>query len=176
MLVVSKLGLVATASLLWSGTAMAADLMAPPPPAAAMTSDWTGGYVGVGGDLLRVTPSGDNVAELNGVLGANLQSGMFLVGLEGWLGYSDDYSISFSQWYAGVKGRAGFVVNDSALIYGSLGYQAYGDGNTYYQAGVGVEFMVSDSTSLDVEYKHSIGANNGQSLDQIGASLLWHFK
>lgn len=174
MNLVSKIALGALASVLLGGTAMAADLMQPPPPEAAMTSsaDWTGLYLGVGGDY-RFRP-GHDIGELNGIIGANFQTGMFLVGLQGWVGYSYDASIPASFWEGGIEGRAGFVA-DSALLYGSLGYEAYDAGNAYYQAGVGVEFMVSDSMGIDVHYKHSWGANNPIVADEVGASLLWHF-
>lgn len=175
MKVFAALGLGLLASAAISTTAFAADLMAPPPAAEAMTtsSDWTGLYLGVGGDFLH---NADNVGEVSGILGANLQTGMFLVGLEGWLGYSDDFTTGATFWDYGVEGRAGFVVGDTALVYGSLGYKGYNAGNTFYQAGLGVEFMVSDSMSLDIDYKHNWGANNPITSDEVGASLKWHFK
>jgi opacity protein-like surface antigen len=167
--------LLASAGL--TSVAMAADLMAPPPAAAAMTSDWTGGYAGIGGSYIRINPASANAVQLDGILGANLQTGMFLVGLEGKLGYSYNLTTTFQQWEASVRGRAGVAVGDSALVYGSLGYALYqGSGNTYYQAGLGVEFMLSDNMSLDVAYTHSMGANNANTLDALSTSLLWHFK
>ena len=50
---ISKIALGALASMLLGSTAMAADLMAPPPVEAAMTSDWTGGYIGLQGSAIR---------------------------------------------------------------------------------------------------------------------------
>jgi outer membrane immunogenic protein len=174
MTLISKIALGALASVLLGGTAMAADLMAPPPVEAAMTSDWTGGYIGVEGNYFRFGT--DNGVQLNAVAGANFQSGMFLVGLEGWLGYTDNLTTSFTQWNAGVEARAG-LATEAALVYGGIGFEHYaGSGNEYWSAGVGVEFMLSDNMSLDLEYKHLMGTNNPATLDKVGASVLWHFK
>ncbi len=53
MSILAKIALGTTALVAMGSTAMAADLMAPPPAAAAMTSDWTGGYIGVEGPTWR---------------------------------------------------------------------------------------------------------------------------
>src|SRR3982751_1038978 len=76
---VSKVALIAAISLLLgNGAAMAADLMAPPPPEAAMTGNWTGGYVGVTGQYLRVEGVDESLAEGGVTFGADFQTGMFL--------------------------------------------------------------------------------------------------
>ena len=46
---VAKVALGVVALALTGSTAMAADLMAPPPPATAMTSGWDGVYIGANG-------------------------------------------------------------------------------------------------------------------------------
>ncbi len=84
MSILAKIALGTTALVAMGSTAMAADLMAPPPPAAAMTSDWTGGYIGVGGALVA-WPAPDQIGQIDVVAGANLQTDMFLVGLQGWI-------------------------------------------------------------------------------------------
>lgn len=175
---ISKIALGALASILLGGTAMAADLMAPPPPEAAMTSDWTGGYIGIGLEGDHDELYGDNSGEVDAILGANLQSGMFLVGLQGWVGYSHDFTNPApDQWTAGVEARAGFVLGDAALLYAALGYDYFsGSGHNYYIPGVGIEFMVSDSLSLNLEYQHYIGVNTPQIADALRAQLLWHLK
>ncbi|MEP7240723.1 MAG: outer membrane beta-barrel protein [Devosia sp.] len=166
----------AAVATLMTGVSFGADLMmAPPAPAAAMTSDWTGGYIGVAGSWSQVQPSGDQSVDLNVVVGANLQTGMFLVGLEGHAGVDYDYTIASTQGTAGIAARAGFVVGDAALLYGALGYDWYsGSGNTYYTASIGAEFMVSDSMSLDLRYTHGMGANNANTTDAVSAGLNWH--
>jgi len=175
---ISKIALGALASMLLGSTAMAADLMAPPPVEAAMTSDWTGGYIGAGIEADHDQGSGNNFGEIDAILGANFQSGMFLAGVQGWVGYDRNLtSGGGDQWTAGIEGRAGFVVGDTALLYGALGYEYYaGSGNTYYMPGVGVEFMLSDSASVNLEYVHYMGANNSNVADGVRAQLLWHFK
>ena len=40
------------------------------------------------------------------------------------------------------------------LLYGALGDQSYAGGVNYWTAGVGVEFAIGDTASLDLEYKH----------------------
>ena len=79
MSTISKIALGAFASLLLGSTAMAADLMAPPPPDVAMTSDWTGGYIGVQGPVAQFH-LGDYRQPSMCVLGADFQTDMFLVG------------------------------------------------------------------------------------------------
>lgn len=182
MRAISKVVFGAVASLLLGSSAMAADLMAPPPPDVAMTSsaDWTGLYLGLGATYRTVSPAptySDDVASL--ILGANFQSGMFLVGLDGRVSYSYENDNAYQQWEWGVRGRAGFVLGDAALVYAAVGYEDHlGSGNTYYQFGVGAEFMVTDNVSLDLAYTHSIGANSGNTniLDDVTGSVLWHFR
>jgi opacity protein-like surface antigen len=172
---ISKIALGALASMLLGGTAMAADLMAPPPPAAAMTSDWTGGYIGLQGSLSRDS-SAANSAAIDVVLGADFQTDMFLVGGRIWGGWTQSISGGGGNWDYGVEGRAGFVAGDMALLYGAIGDQSYASGVNFWTAGVGVEFKMGDSASLDLEYKH-LWPGSGATLtsDQVLAGLHWRF-
>jgi len=173
---ISKIALGALASVLLGSTAMAADLMAPPPVEAAMTSDWTGGYIGLQGSAIRDS-SAVTSAAIDVVLGADFQTDMFLVGGRIWAGYTSAVSGGTgSNWDYGVEGRAGFVA-DSALVYGALGDQSYAGGINYWTAGVGVEFKLGDNASIDLEYKHLWpGSGATLSADQLLAGLHWRFK
>ena len=172
---ISKIALGALASLLLGSTAMAADLMAPPPVEAAMTSDWTGGYIGVQGSLLRDSTAA-NSAAIDIVLGADFQTDMFLVGGRIWGGWTQSLSGGGGNWDYGVEGRSGFVAGN-ALLYAALGDQSYASGTNYWTAGLGVEFSMGDSASLDLEYKHLWpGSGATATADQLLAGLHWRFK
>jgi opacity protein-like surface antigen len=176
MHILAKLAAGVVLSAAFYTPALAADLMAPPPPEAAMTSDWTGMYVGVGGNYIS-WPAPDQIGAIEAIAGANFQTGMFLAGIKGWIGYGYDVNLGGSSWYYGGEGRGGLVISDSVLVYGSAGTEAFILGAQYATAGVGVEFKATDSLSIDLEAKHYWtivpGLNDGNS---ITASLLWHIK
>ena len=162
-----KLALAAVAVGLMGTTAMAADLMQPPPPAAMMTSGWDGGYVGVDGSFY-VNPAaiqGDVFAGYNMTV-----SESFLIGGEASIGAYNllpglGIEVSGSL-------RGGFIAGDSVLIYGKLGAAAdFGAGaGTRVFIGGGAEFKASDNMSIRAEATIDNGGSVGAT---IGA--LWHF-
>jgi outer membrane immunogenic protein len=123
-----------------------------PPVKAVPGTNWTGGFVGVQGGYgfgheWRVQEPapipGNGNFDLRGWLGGfdggvNVQSGVFVVGVEGewmWTGIKGDRTSTFPlfggttttslntsiDWLAIASGRAGFVVGDRVLVYGKAG-------------------------------------------------------
>jgi outer membrane immunogenic protein len=194
---------IAVGTALGIGAASAADLpmySKAAPPAAVPTWSWTGFYIGadVGGDWSRdiVSPTvadggvfpRSNRLSPSGVLGGgtagyNFQSGAFVFGLEGDLGYmtirasSPDLAggtevdfIGGSGFYGDVTGRLG-VTFDRALFYVKGGYAYYGgsvttttglagftvnsaSGFNGWTLGGGVEYKITPAWSVKAEYLH----------------------
>ena len=138
----------------------------------AMTSDWTGGYIGVSGTYLSVEGVTEQIAEANAVLGADFETGMFLVGGRAEIGYSHDLTLGNNFWTVTLQGRAGAVVGDNALIYGAVGAEDYIGGVVHPMVGLGVEFKTSDNLAVDLEYRH-FWTSGGPAADAITGSLLW---
>jgi opacity protein-like surface antigen len=170
----TKIAIGALASTFLVSTAMAADLMAPPPPEAAMMSsaDWTGGYIGLG--VAGRNFGSFNEGEVNIAAGGWLQAEQFLVGIDGSLGYFRD-TFGGSGWVANLEGRAGIAVGDSVAVYGGLGVAHYQAGNNYVTYGLGVEFKLADNWSLDVEARHWV--QNGGPLvgNELKGTVKYHF-
>jgi outer membrane immunogenic protein len=192
------LGLLLAAPL---GAAQAADMpMKAPPPAPMPSWSWTGFYIGasVGGDWTRdnVSPTiadggtfpRSNIMKPNGVTGAgtagyNFQSGVFVYGIEGDLGYlsirrsqadllggTEIDFIGGSGFYGDITGRAGVAI-DRALFYVKGGYAYYNGsvmtttaipgftvGSASYSGGwtggLGVEYKITNDWSVKGEYLH----------------------
>lgn len=167
---ISKIALGALATFLLGGTAMAADLMQPPPPDAVMTSNWEGGYVGLSGTYWSPAP---NYGEITGVFGVNFTPAeSFLIGIEGTVGYYSELGgAGYTGFDASVAVRAG-VVAGPALIYASAG-EWYDITGAYLEpfVGGGVEFAIGDSASIRLQgqYFPQDGSNN------VSAGVLWHF-
>lgn len=156
-------------SVLMIGGAAAADLvLAPPMVDDVAVTDWDGVYAGLTGAAWF---QGGVIFPAVGVeLGANFVSGDMLFGVEGDLAY---YWTS-GNFDAGLTGRVGVVLNDTAVLYGSVGVGALSDGVSFYvPVGVGAEFMLTESVSLDLSGEYLIG--NGFNATRIGAALNWHF-
>lgn len=175
MRVVSGIALAIAVVVVTGSAALAADLMAPPAPAAAMTSDWTGGYIGASGTYLRVEGTGESLAEANAVFGADFQTGMFLVGGRLEVGYAHDLTFPMNSWTVTLQGRAGFVVSDNVLLYGAVGAERYLSGLTHELVGLGAEFKTADNLALDLEYRHYVDTGS-PAADAVTASLLWTLK
>jgi len=192
------LGLLLAAPL---GAAQAADMpmKAPPPPVMPVWS-WTGFYIGadVGGDWARDTVSPtiadggtfprSNILKSSGVMGGgtaghNFQSGVFVYGIEGDLGYltirrsqadllggTEIDFIGGSGLYGDITGRAGVAI-DRAMFYVKGGYAFYNGsvmtttaipgftiGSASYSggwtAGAGVEYKITNDWSVKGEYLH----------------------
>jgi opacity protein-like surface antigen len=163
----NKIVLAAVAVGFMGTTAMAADMMQPPPPDAMMTSGWDGGYIGVDGAIFT-PPTGVQADIFAGVNMTVAES--FLIGGEASIGAYNllpglGIEVSGSL-------RGGFIASDSVLIYGKLGGALdFGAGaGTRVFVGGGAEFKVSDNMAIRAEGTID---NGGQIQGTIGA--LWHF-
>ena len=161
--------------------ALAADAVeAPPePPAAAPVnivpaSDWSGVYIGAfaGYDWASVDATSTSVDGWNGgaFAGVNMQSGSFVYGVEGDVGYSGASATSGGntfdrRMFGSVRGRVGFDANPF-LIYGTGGLalanarvsDAGGsDTNTHvgWTVGGGVDTKLTDNIFGRLEYRYS---------------------
>lgn len=155
-------------SVLMVGGAAAADLIIEPPAVDdPVVSNWDGLYAGLTGALWL---EGGVVFPALGVeLGGNFVSGDLLLGAEIDLAYY----LTSGNFDVGVTGRAGAVL-DSAVIYGSLGIATLSNGSAYVPVGAGVEFMVTDSMSIDLQGEYLIGLN-GFNAVRASTSLNFHF-
>lgn len=171
------LALGAAGFALMAGSAVAADLILDTPPVMdTATIDWSGFYAGVGLTGINSSSIVEHIVSLDGIVGANAQSGQFVFGGEGYVSAKwTDFGGGSLYWGAGAEVRGGFLATEAVLLYGALGAEVESGGNTYGTAGGGIEFMATSSVSVDLEYKHYFPLNNAWTGDSIGASVLWHF-
>lgn len=170
------LALGAAGLVLMAGSAVAADLILDTPPVMdAAATDWSGFYAGVGITGINSSSIVEHIVSLDGIVGANVQSGQFVFGGEGYL--TANWSDLGTPVYgvAGAEIRGGFLATEAVLLYGAVGAEATSGGSTYGTIGGGIEFMAMGSASIDLEYKHYFPLNNAWTGDSIGASVLWHF-
>jgi opacity protein-like surface antigen len=174
--------LATTAIVLVLGTAGAIAADAPEliidEPAIEMATDWTGVYIGAGVQYTAFYgPVFVNEGSANVVLGFNAQADMVLFGAEAFLGgFANDFPDA--GWWVGAEGRAGVLVTPEVLFYGALGVvhrESFGPGRTYATLGGGIEFMVADNVTIDLEYKHYFPIVSAYNGDQIGISINWLF-
>jgi outer membrane immunogenic protein len=118
---------------------------------------WQGVY---GGFHLGTADVDSDDGLVGGVqLGRNWRSGDIIYGLEGDLSLSDT---DFVDWMATVRGRLGYLVSPSILVYGTagLGLLEFDDGgrgrsddsDLEFVYGLGVEGKLTQSTTLRLEY------------------------
>lgn len=166
---------------LLTGTASAADLYVPTPDQAIVTAsrDWTGFYIGVNAGYGSSTASHggsdtDN-SELSGWLGGvqagyNVQFDSVVLGVEADLSAAGIVEGSDNDHFddndginglATLRGRLGFAVGD-LLLYGTAGLavaslDTYDEAQTMtgWVAGVGAEYMVTETVSLKAEYLYT---------------------
>ncbi|AVX05010.1 hypothetical protein MXMO3_02498 [Maritalea myrionectae] len=172
--------LLATASLLMTGQAMAGDpIDYPPLPTDYVQSgfDWDGFYagVGLGGASIAVDSGTDTMAHLDAIVGVNATYDDFLFGAEIFLGASRDMSSGIYGGHGGVEARAGYLIDQDVLIYAGIGRLHYESGAQYTTVGLGTEFAISDDVSIDLEYKYLGWSDTGYTGHSFGASALWHF-
>lgn len=156
--------------------AIAADAPSLPPvyeDPIGFASDWDGAYIGVGTMFETSTTVVENIYGGFVNVGANATFDSLLIGVEGYLaGWWSDATGPGGG--VGAEGRIGFVA-DQALIYASGGLELTMGGNLYATPGAGVEFMIWDNTSLDLQYRYFWGINNAWNAHSVRASLNWHF-
>jgi len=196
--------LAATALVAFSTVAVAADMpvKAPAYAAPAPMFNWTGFYIGgnVGAAWENLTTTDvDGFAALatpgtrtklhdtgfigGGQLGYNFQSGNWLVGIEGDIGWLDLGKKRFitgttsstqvgidSGLYADVTGRIGYITNNNALWYAKGGWAYYNGDRLFsttagftagnigsfsgWTAGGGVEWLIGPNWTAKIEYQH----------------------
>ncbi|MGO4571773.1 outer membrane protein [Microvirga sp. 2TAF3] len=171
-----KILLSSVAILGFTASAMAADLPSrrhPAPVVAAVpVFTWTGFYAGVNAGYgwstnndtvfvpgVGLVGNGNDGGFVGGAqLGYNYQMGMFVVGAEADIQYADlgrnnnnglGFNNSSDDWFGTVRARAG-VAFDRALVYATGGF-AYGDANTGWTVGGGVEYAFTDNLTAKVE-------------------------
>nr|PZN87126.1 MAG: hypothetical protein DIU57_03270 [Pseudomonadota bacterium] len=153
---VTSTAVIAACMSLVATPATAADFGGPPPryeepPAyeAPVVPIWQGLY---GGVHLGYIEDWDDEGVLGGAqLGYNWQADRFVVGVEGDLSAAD----TSVDWLASIRGRAGFLLDDRLLAYGTAGVgfvDAFDDAETDFVWGVGLEGKLSDTMSARVEY------------------------
>ncbi len=151
-----------------------------PPVKAAPGYDWTGAYVGAQGgygfghkewpDFVDPTIPGSGKFDVNGWLaggngGFNVQSGVFVFGVEGewmWTGIKGGQSIvqdfggvsahTTIDWLAIASARVGFVAGDRLLVYGKGGVAIASEKHslTETQTTAGVLTGIADVTAKSV--------------------------
>lgn len=166
---------------LLTGTASAADLYVPSPDQAIVTTsaDWTGFYIGAHAGYADFDAAHDgddsDLATLNGWLGGvqagyNAQFDSIVLGVEADLSAAGILEGSDTDHWneedginalATLRGRLGFAVGD-LLLYGTAGLavanlDTYDEAQTIggWVAGVGAEYMVTDTVSLKAEYLYT---------------------
>jgi outer membrane immunogenic protein len=218
-MLLSRTLLVGASLIAMASTAYAADLIIEEPAAPIVSAagyDWTGLYVGVFAGASNGTvdwtsqyddedigesPEGEFDVDgwLGGVaIGANLQTGMFVLGVEGDIAWADisgegdivdsDSVASLNVDYIGtVRARAG-VAFDSVLLYATGGF-AYAGGSigiseidgtidasedttfTGYTVGVGAEVAVTENISIKGEYLYTALTADTTDFDAVEYNL-----
>lgn len=177
--------LLATALVLGTGTAYAADALQEAPVAASF--DWTGAYIGVnaggGFGTFKLSPTGGGTGvdmSAGGFLGGiqagyNWQSGQMVYGVEADF-QGSDVKASFSEgggsleskidWFGTVRARVGYTPVDRFMIYGTGGF-AYGHEKlssgpislsktrTGWTVGAGAEYAINTNWTIKSEYLYT---------------------
>lgn len=180
---------VGATALIGATSAFAADAIteAPPAPAPiveAAPSGWAGAYAGIqaGGAFAGRTKTQGTSVKTDGFHGRgfggfNWQSGQFVYGIEGDVGYDGS-----SGRHNGIKskggvdgslrGRAGYAPNDSILVYGTAGAAAKSlhidspggnedhNGVVGWTAGAGIDAKLTEKVFARVEYRYTDYGNH----------------
>ena len=152
-----------------SGAALAADPIMPTPvvPVAPIPAafDWNGFYAGVHvGAQNSVTPSTTDWL-LGGEIGVNAAYDMFVMGAE--LAVDAVFASPDTYAYGEITARAGVLLAPEVLVYGTVGYGTdFGSTaptavGAHVLAGLGAEFAVTDSVSLDARYAYGWSQTTG---------------
>jgi outer membrane immunogenic protein len=146
----------ASALALLSSAAAAADLPTFSPPPAPMLSttpiayNWSGFYIGAHGGWGFGDEDFEDGFVVGGQLGVNWQFNSFVVGIEGdgsWTDWGDNDAVGT------IRLRGGFALDRfMPYITGGAGFADFED--VGWVAGGGVDFAVTDSLALGVEYLH----------------------
>lgn len=174
------------AAMLGAGTAYAADVVyeEPPAPAAPLetppVNTWSGPYAGVnlgygfGGTAAGAaggTITGASGWMFGGFGGYNWQSGSFVYGLEGEVGYNGQNAGNGTTYFrngleGSLRARFGVAATDNVLIYATAGaagsqqqiYDAAGaasGGAWGWTAGVGTDVKMTENVFGRIEYRYT---------------------
>jgi hypothetical protein len=139
---------------------------------------WDGFYAGLGSEFKDVTGPGggkDQIIYLTGYSGTNVTSGSMLQGAELFVSTYRDLGGFPSSIEIGAEGRVGLLVTDSVAVYASAG-AAYDFQYAWsVMVGGGIEAMIAESISIDVEYQHGWDLDAPFTSNQVLTSLLFHF-
>lgn len=144
----------------------------------ASPSYWDGFYAGIGAAAAYNIDFAETFGFLDAIVGVNVQADSFVFGAEAWLsGWRSN--LAGPGVTGGAEVRAGYLVTPEVLAYLSLGAVQFlqAGGGTYAQLGAGVEFGVTESMSLDFEYKYwkEISGAAVYQTHSVSTSALWHF-
>lgn len=167
----------ASALLISMSSSLAQDMTGPDAISAASVN-WDGFYAGLGGEFKDVTGPGggkDQIIYATGYLGTNVSSGIVLVGAELFASAYRDLGGFPSSVEIGAESRAGLLVSESVALYASAG-AAYDFQYAWsVVVGAGVEAMLTNALSIDVEYQHGWDLDAPYTSNQLLTSLLFHF-
>ncbi|WP_245958389.1 outer membrane protein [Pelagibacterium sediminicola] len=168
-----------------SGAALAADPIMPTPvvPVAPIPAafDWNGFYAGVRvGAENQVAPISDTDWLIGVEIGVNAAYDMFVMGAE--LAVDAVFEQPDAFAYGEITARGGVLVAPEVLVYGTVGYgtdfgstvpQASG---AHVLAGLGAEFAVTDSVSLDARYVYGWSQTAGKTdIHKFTVGANFHF-
>jgi outer membrane immunogenic protein len=187
MKMTGKLLLAAASVVALSGGAMAADLDIPthvaPAISAPAATNWDGPYIGatVGYSWFNEDGFADvGGFTLGGQIGYNFHlADQIVAGIQGdidWVNISNGNNSSL--WDGAITARLGYDI-DGILPYVEAGVAFVGatngnnDTETGYTVGAGVEFMLADQLSANVEYRY-VNVNNLND-NQFRVGLNYHF-
>ena len=174
---------VGATALIGATSAFAADAITEAPPAPApiveqAPSGWAGPYAGIqaGGAFAGRTKTQGTSVHTDGFHGRgfggfNWQSGNFVYGIEGDVGYdgssgSHNGIKSKSSVDGSLRGRAGYAPNDRILVYGTAGAAAKrlkvetpvsndANGVIGWTAGAGIDAKLTEKVFARVEYRYT---------------------
>ena len=190
----------ATAVALFTGSAFAADLYVPPaaaPAAAPVTSSWDGPYIGASvgygwQSLADGGPTTGNGWSVGAQLGyyAHL-SDQIVGGVEGnidWVNYAGGTTPSYSvNWDGSLRARLGVDMGQwLPYVEAGVAFANVTDSTattspevrTGWTAGAGVEVMLADHLSGNIEYRYTdygAGTGSGFTDNSIRVGLNYHF-
>lgn len=174
--------LAAAASLAVASAAQAADPIMPAPvvpvaPAPAVF-DWNGFYAGIRVGAENQIEFDETNWLVGAELGANAAFDMFVLGGE----LAVDYVFDDPEFiYLEGTVRAGVALMPEALLYGTVGYGSDLDDDgsgDHVLAGLGVEFAVAESVSVDTRYVYGweqSGAADASDIHKFTIGANFHF-
>jgi outer membrane immunogenic protein len=190
-----KIAIAVAAVAAFSGSAMAADLYVPPaaPAPVVATTNWDGPYIGatVGYDWYNAAAGGSaNGWNAGAQLGYNFHvSDQIVLGIQGnvdWI--STNYAGSPDGWDGAIVGRLGYDAGailpyvEAGVAFADIDFAAPvgSQSSAGWTAGAGIEFMLADQWSANVEYRYadygSFGGGVGDVNDSsIRLGLNYHF-